>query len=177
MLPEAVSAVALEPAFRAGFGHALAGAQVIQVRLELGDHGQGLQKDLAERVVPVVDRVAEPEHYVLLPKAGQDLAGFGHVAGEPVELRRGQHHLAFVTDRGGGGDRGECVVEPGAVAAGGAAGGSSEQFAEQPLRHTVTRAGVQRLRCSADRSANGTPGPATSFVLRSGWDGRVLNTA
>jgi hypothetical protein len=50
----------------AGFGHAFAGPEVAQVGFELGDHGQGLQEQPAERVFPVVDRGAESEQHATI---------------------------------------------------------------------------------------------------------------
>lgn len=44
--------LALETALRAGLGHALAGAQVVQVRLEFGDHGEGSHSRRLVRISP-----------------------------------------------------------------------------------------------------------------------------
>lgn len=57
---------------------------------------------------------------VFVAQAGEDVAGLGHLAGEPVELRRGQHHLPFGDDSRRRGDRGECIVRVDPVLAGGA---------------------------------------------------------
>lgn len=78
--------------------HALAGAQVVEVGLELGDHRQGLEEQSPERVLPVVDRGAQTEQHPAVGQVGEDLVGLGHVAGEPVELGDGEH--AAVPHRG-----------------------------------------------------------------------------
>ncbi|WP_455566214.1 hypothetical protein [Nocardia tengchongensis] len=93
---------------------------MIQVGLEFGGNGQGLEKESAERVVSVVDRAAEPEQDIALAQVGQDLSGFSHIASESVELRRGQHNLPPGNSLRCRGHCGERVVEARAVLAGGA---------------------------------------------------------
>ncbi|MBB5781711.1 hypothetical protein [Nonomuraea jabiensis] len=46
---------------RSARDNAPASAQVPEVGLELGDHGEGLQEQPPERVVPVVDGCAQSE--------------------------------------------------------------------------------------------------------------------
>jgi hypothetical protein len=50
-----------------------------EVGLELGDHGEGLQEQPAERVVPVVDGCAQAGQDAAAGQVGQDLVGLGHL--------------------------------------------------------------------------------------------------
>lgn len=55
---------ALRSALRSRLGHVFAGSSVAEVGFEFGDHRQGLQEEIAERIVPVVDPAAEPETHL-----------------------------------------------------------------------------------------------------------------
>ena len=82
-----------------------------KVGFELGDHGQGLQKQLAEGVFPVVDRGAQAEEHTAIGQVGEDGVGVGDVAGEAVECGDGEDAA--------GPQRGQCLVQAGAVGAAG----------------------------------------------------------
>ncbi|GGU97184.1 hypothetical protein GCM10010182_11690 [Actinomadura cremea] len=57
------------------------------------------------------DRPAQPDQHTAVGQVGEDLAGLGHVAGEPVELGHGEH--------AGRPHRPQGPVQAAAVAAGG----------------------------------------------------------
>jgi len=84
---------------------------VAKVGFELGDHGQGLQKQLAEGVFPVVDRGAQAEEHAAVGQVGEDGVGVSDVAGEAVECGDGEDAA--------GPQRGQCLVQAGAVGAAG----------------------------------------------------------
>src|SRR6266567_1545789 len=76
-----------QPALRPRDRHALPGPHPQQIDLELGEGGEDVEEHLPHRVSGVVELAAEGE---LDPAVGQrvtDVAGIGHRAREPVELR------------------------------------------------------------------------------------------
>jgi hypothetical protein len=81
---------------------------VPEVGLELRDHGEGLQEQPPERVVPVVDGCAQAEQDAAAGRGGEDVVSLGHVAGEAVELGHGEDGAVPYG--------GEHLVEAGAVA-------------------------------------------------------------
>jgi hypothetical protein len=62
---------AAQLARRSGDGHPFSGAHADEVGLELGDHGQDVEQQSADRVGGVVDRAAEVERDL----AGRQLVG------------------------------------------------------------------------------------------------------
>ncbi|SNR67925.1 hypothetical protein SAMN06272737_118120 [Blastococcus mobilis] len=81
-----------------GEPHALARAQADQVGLELGDHGQHVEQQPADRVVRVVHRAAEAQPDLAQGELLGDRPGVGQRAGQPVELG---HHQGVALVAGG----------------------------------------------------------------------------
>jgi len=76
--------LAAQPAVGFGDLHPLPGPHPDQVGFELGNHGEHVEQQPADRIGGVVDRAAEAELHVALRQLVQDVAGIGQRPGEPV---------------------------------------------------------------------------------------------
>lgn len=119
-----LGSTSFELAARACDGHALAGAHLQQVGLELGEHREHVEEHLRHRVRWVVDAAAQRQPHAAGYESVADGPGVGNGSGEPVEFRNNEGVA--------GADGGQGLVEAGAGPVGAEAGpvGAGESLVE-----------------------------------------------